>query len=69
LASAKSTGGLLTVAVIGFVIGGLVVGVIGAGVIVRSVTGGPADIIIVPDAMSKPTAYSLRTSPFQWAPR
>ena len=58
LASAKSTGGLLTVAVIGFVIGGLVVGAIGAGVIVRSVTGGPADIIIVPDAMSKPIAYS-----------
>lgn len=58
LASPKSTGGLLTVAVIGFVIGGLVVGAIGAGVIVRSVTGGPADIIIVPDAMSKPIAYS-----------
>src|SRR6266511_4229900 len=45
LASPKSTGGLLTVAVIGFVI-------------VGSVTGGPADIIIVPDAMSKPIAYS-----------
>ena len=61
LASAKSTGGLLTVAVIGFVIGGLVAGAIGAGVIIQTVTtGGTADITIVTDAMSKPIAYSPR---------
>ena len=47
LATASSSGGLVTVAVIGFVIGSLVVGAIGAGVILRNATDTTADIEIV----------------------
>ncbi len=57
LSSVKSTGGLLTVAVIGFVIGGLVVGAIGGSVILGNISGVPADIEIVKDASSSSQPY------------
>ena len=52
LASPRSTGGLLTVAVLGFVVGGLVVGNIAATTIARILEGTqePSDIRIVPNA-------------------
>jgi plastocyanin len=58
LASPQSVGGLLTVGVIGFVIGSLVVGAIGAGVILRAISTAPADVEIVPGAASAAIAYS-----------
>jgi len=56
LATAQSTGGLLTVAVIGFVIGSLTVGAISQGDILRNLSGTKADVTIVPGAQtaSKP---------------
>ena len=47
LATPISSGGLLTVAVIGFVIGSLVFGAIGGGIIRQSLSGRPADVTIV----------------------
>jgi len=58
LATPKSTGGLLTVAVIGFVIGSLVAGAIGAGVILGNTTGVAANIQIVPNAPAVAMAFS-----------
>ncbi len=58
LASARSTGGLVTLAVIGFVIGMLVAGTIGAGVIQRNLTGTSADIKIVANAANAAVPYS-----------
>ncbi len=52
LSSAQSTGGILTFTLIGFVVGGLVAGAIGAGVILRNISAGTADITIVPGAPS-----------------
>src|SRR3989442_10147484 len=57
LSSVKSTGGLLTVAVIGFVIGGLVVGGIGGRVIPRNPSRVPADIEIWKEASSSSPPY------------
>lgn len=53
LASLRSTGGLLTIAVVGFVVGGLVVGNIAATTITRVLQGAqePSDIRIVLDAI------------------
>ncbi|HEX9340077.1 MAG TPA: cupredoxin family copper-binding protein [Thermoplasmata archaeon] len=58
LASVHSSGGLLTLAVAGFVVGMLIAGAIGAGVILRMIPEIPADIEIVPDAINVPIAYS-----------
>jgi len=60
LASPNSTGGLLTLAVIGFVIGSLVAGAIGAAVIGQLVTtvGESVDIKIVPNAISAAVPFS-----------
>lgn len=54
LASLRSTGGLLTIAVVGFVVGGLVVGNIAATSITRVLQGSQetSDIRIVPNAVS-----------------
>jgi plastocyanin len=52
LATPMSSGGLLTVAVIGFVVGSLVVGAIGAGVIREGLAAGPADVSIVADSVT-----------------
>lgn len=52
LATAQSTGGLLTVAVIGFVVGSLIVGAISSGVILRNLSGTKADITIVSGAQT-----------------
>lgn len=57
LATPNSSGGLLTIGVIGFVVGGLVVGVIGAGVILRNLEAGTADVTIVRDAASAAVPY------------
>ena len=56
LESAKSSGGLLTIAVVGFVIGGLIVGNLAATQITRILAGGgtTAEIRIVPGAMMGP---------------
>jgi plastocyanin len=61
LATPKSTGGLFTFAVIGFVIGAIVAGSIGAGVILRNLSGGAADIEIVPGAQSAAMAFVPQT--------
>jgi plastocyanin len=61
LASARSTGGLLTLAFVGFVLGMLVAGTIGAGVILRNTTGVAADIKIVANAMNAAVPYSPAT--------
>lgn len=61
LATAHSNGGLLTLGVIGFVIGGIVVGAIGAGVILRNLSAGTADIEIVTGAMTAAVPFSPRT--------
>ncbi len=57
LASAKSGGGLFVIAVVGFVVGGLVVGNLAATQITRILGGGGqgADIRIVPNAMAGPS--------------
>jgi plastocyanin len=57
LATPQSTGGLVTLAVIGFVIGALLVGTIGAGAILRNIAAGRADIEIVPGAQSAAMAF------------
>jgi plastocyanin len=57
LASPHSAGGLFTVAIIGFVIGSLIVGAVGANVILRNLSSGKADITILPNAMSLAKAY------------
>ncbi len=49
LVTPMSSGGLLTVAVIGFVVGGLVVGAIGGAVIRGGLEAGSADVVIVSD--------------------
>lgn len=61
LASVQSAGGLVTLAVVGFVIGMLVAGTIGAGVILRNTTGAAADIKIVANAMNAAVPYSPAT--------
>jgi len=61
LATAESTGGLLTLAVIGFVIGSLVAGAIGASAILRNTTSVAADIEIVPNAPALAVPYSPQT--------
>ena len=58
LATPQSAGGLLTVAVIGFVIGTLVAGAIGAGVILSNTNGVAANIQIVPNAPAVAMAFS-----------
>jgi len=58
LATPNSLGGLLTIGVIGFVVGGLIVGAIGAGVILRNISGARADITIVPGAPSAAMAFT-----------
>ena len=58
LSSLQSSGGLLTVAVVGFVIGGLIAGTIGAGVILRNISYANADITIVTNAMSAAVPFS-----------
>jgi len=58
LATPNSSGGLLTIGVIGFVVGGLIVGAIGAGVILRNISGANADITIVPGAPSAAMAFT-----------
>jgi len=63
LATPRSAGGLLTVALIGFVVGSLVVGAIGAGVILRNLEGVAADIEIVPNAPAVELPYSPQTFP------
>ena len=57
LASAQSSGGLLTLAVVGFVVGMVVAGSIGAGVILRNTAGRPADIRIVANAATAAVPY------------
>ena len=56
LGSPKSSGGLFAIAVVGFVIGGLVVGTIASTTITRILAGGgqAADVRIVPNAMAGP---------------
>jgi len=61
LATPVSSGGLVTVAVIGFVMGGLIVGAIGSGVILRNISGGTADIEIVMGAQSAAMAFTPQT--------
>ncbi len=61
LATPQSAGGLLTVAVIGFVIGSLVAGAIGAGVILGNTTGVAANIQIVLNAPAVAMAFSPQT--------
>ena len=57
LATSHSTGGLLTFALIGFVVGSLTVGAIASGVILRNLSGTRADIIIVPGAQTARLAF------------
>jgi plastocyanin len=57
LASVQSPGGLFTFAVIGFVIGVLIAGAIGANVILRNLSSGRADVTILPNAMNLAKAY------------
>jgi len=65
LASPKSSGGLLTVAVMGFVLGGLVIGGLSGGTISRLLGGGvqSADVVIVPNAAQVTPAYSPPSFP------
>lgn len=58
LATAQSTGGLLTVAVIGFVIGSLTVGAISSGDILRNLSGTKADVTIVPGAQTASVPFA-----------
>jgi len=58
LATPNSSGGLLTIGVIGFVVGGLIVGAIGGGVILRNISAAKADITIVPNAPSMAMAFT-----------
>lgn len=61
LATSRSTGGLLTLAVIGFVAGSLIVGGIGRQAILRNIGAPSADIEIVPGAVGVAMAYSPQT--------
>ena len=61
VATPMSTGGLLTIAVIGFVVGSLVVGAVGGGVIVQNLRGPSPDVTIVEGAASAMVAYSPAT--------
>ncbi|MFQ5553059.1 MAG: plastocyanin/azurin family copper-binding protein [Thermoplasmata archaeon] len=65
LASPRSAGGLLTVAVVGFAVGGVLVGNIAGGLIARGLAGGgeAADVLIVTDASNQqtPEAYMPAT--------
>jgi len=58
LATPNSAGGLLTIGIIGFVVGGLIVGAIGGSVIVRNISAARADITIVPGAQSAGMAFT-----------
>src|SRR3989442_6323161 len=58
LATPNSAGGLLTIGVIGFVVGGLIVGAIGGRVILRNISAAKADITIVPNAPSMAMAFT-----------
>ena len=58
LATPNSSGGLLTIGIIGFVVGGLVVGAVGGGVILRNISAAKADITIVPNAPSMAMAFT-----------
>ena len=66
LATPMSSGGLLTVAVIGFVVGGLVVGAIGGAVIRGGLEAGSADVAIVSDPATvgayQPTTFTVHLS-------
>src|SRR2546425_3062371 len=57
LATPNSSGGLLTIGVIGFVVGGLIVGAIGSGVVHGNISAARADITIVPGAQSAGMAF------------
>jgi plastocyanin len=61
LATPLSSGGLATIAVIGFVIGGLIVGAIGSGVILRNISAGTADVEIVMGAQTVAMAFTPQT--------
>ena len=58
LATPNSPGGLLTIGIIGFVVGGLIVGAIGGSVILRNLSAAKADITIVPNAQSAGMAFT-----------
>jgi len=58
LATPNSSGGLLTIGIIGFVVGGLIVGAIGGGVILRNISAARADITIVMNAPSMAMAFT-----------
>ena len=58
LATPNSAGGLLTIGIIGFVVGGLIVGAIGGSVILRNIPAIRADITIVPNAPSMAMAFT-----------
>ncbi|TLZ43956.1 MAG: hypothetical protein E6K19_05995 [Methanobacteriota archaeon] len=58
LATPASSGGLVVVAVVGFVVGSLVVGMIGAGIILRNSTAVTADVEIVSNAAAVSVPYS-----------
>lgn len=66
LATPMSSGGLLAVAVIGFVVGGLVVGAIGGAVIRGGLEAGSADVAIVSDPATVgaylPTTFTVHLS-------
>ena len=66
LATPMSSGGLLAVAVIGFVVGGLVVGAIGGAVIRGGLEAGSADVAIVSDPATvgayQPTTFTVHLS-------
>ncbi|HKW43465.1 MAG TPA: plastocyanin/azurin family copper-binding protein [Thermoplasmata archaeon] len=65
LATPVSSGGLLTIAVIGFVVGSLIAGAIGGGIILRTIASPPSDVSIVRDAAGKgmlayqPTTFTV----------
>jgi len=63
LATPNSSGGLLTIGVIGFVVGGLIVGAIGSGVILRNISAARADITIVPNAPTMAMAFTPQSFP------
>ena len=61
LATPQSTGGLFTIAMVGFVVGGIVAGSIGASVILRNISDVRADIRIVPNAPAVAIPYDPQT--------
>ncbi len=58
LATPNSAGGLLTIGIIGFVVGGLIVGAIGGSVILRNISAARADITIVMNAPNMAMAFT-----------